>query len=126
MALTREFREVVQARYQRDKKFRRRLLSGAIQSLLAGTGARKLDSVRGRVVSSGPGEGYWRAAEGRTILRDYINATLGFPALAEKTGIHVKTLHQMFGPKGNPTAAHLFRVIAFLQKFEKVRLKVVV
>jgi len=35
--------------------------------------------------------------------------------LAEKTGIHVKTLHQMFGPKGNPTAAHLFNVVACLQ-----------
>jgi DNA-binding phage protein len=51
---------------------------------------------------------------------------LGFPALAEKTGIHVKTLHQMFGPKGNPTAAHLFKVIACLQKEEGVRLRVVV
>jgi DNA-binding phage protein len=62
---------------------------------------------------------------GRVILRAYINATLGFPALAEKTGIHVKTLHQIFGPKGNPTAAHLFQILACLQEQEGVRLKVV-
>lgn len=60
-------------------------------------------------------------------MRDFIPATLGFPALAEKTGIHVKTLHPMFGPKGNPTAAHLFKVIACLQEEEEegVRLRVV-
>jgi hypothetical protein len=29
----------------------------------------------------------------------------------ELTGIHAKTLHQMFGPKGNPTASNLFKII---------------
>jgi DNA-binding phage protein len=51
--------------------------------------------------------------------------TWGFPALAEKTGIHGKTLHPMFGPKGNPTAANLFNIIACLQEHEGVRLQVV-
>jgi hypothetical protein len=37
----------------------------------------------------------------------------------------VKTLHQMFGPKGNPTAANLFNIIACLQEQEGVRLRVV-
>jgi hypothetical protein len=44
---------------------------------------------------------------------------------AEKTGIHVKTLHQMFDPKGNPTAANLFNIIACLQEHEGARLQVV-
>jgi len=39
--------------------------------------------------------------------------------------VHVKTLHQMFGPKGNPTAAKLFDVVACLQEYEGVRLQVV-
>lgn len=43
----------------------------------------------------------------------------------EEDHIHVKTLHQMFGPKGNPTTAHLFKVIACLQEHEGVRLQVV-
>jgi DNA-binding phage protein len=64
-------------------------------------------------------------ALGREILRDFINATVGFPTLADKTGIHVKTLHQMFGPKGNPTATNLFNIIACLQEQEGVRLRVV-
>ena len=102
MALTRDFRQTVQARVRRDEKFRRGLLRDAIEALLAGEGQL-----------------------GREILRDFINATLGFPELAEKTGIHVKTLHQMFGPKGNPTAANLFNIIACLQEQEGVRLRVV-
>jgi DNA-binding phage protein len=102
MALTRDFRETVQARVRSDKKFRRGLLSDAMESLLAG-----------------------ETDLGREILRDYINATLGFPELAEKTGLHVKTLHQIFGPKGNPTAANLFNIIACLQESEGIQLRVV-
>ena len=101
MALTRDFRETVQARVRSDGEFRRGLLRDAIESLLADEGDLA-----------------------RELLRDYINATLGFPALAEKTGIHVKTLHKIFGPKGNPTAANLFRILACLQEFEGIRLQV--
>lgn len=50
---------------------------------------------------------------------------MGFPALAKGTDIHVKTLHQMFGPKGNPTAENLFSIIAALQAEEGVKLRVV-
>lgn len=92
----------MQARVQKDQKFRRGLLSDAVEALLGGENAL-----------------------GREILRDYINATIGFPALSEETGIHVKTLHQMFGPKGNPTAANLFKIIACLQEYEGVRMQVV-
>jgi DNA-binding phage protein len=102
MALTRDFRETVQARVQNDEKFRRGLLKDAVEELLAG-----------------------ETVLGREILRDFINATVGFPSLAEKTGIHVKTLHQMFGPKGNPTATNLFSIIAALQEEEGVKLRVV-
>ncbi len=102
MALTRRFGETVQARVRSDREFRRGLLSDAIGALPAG-----------------------ESALGREILVDFTNATLGFPAPAEKTGIHVKTLHQMFGPKGNPTAANLFNIIACLQEHEGVRLQVV-
>jgi DNA-binding phage protein len=102
MALTRDFRETVQVRVQSDADYRVGLLSDAVASFLA-------DEV----------------LLGREILRDYINATVGFPALAEQTRIHVKTLHQMFGPKGNPTASNLFKIIACLQEHEGVRLQVV-
>ncbi len=101
MALTRDFRETVQARVKRDSTFRKGLLSEAIESLLAG-----------------------EVALGKELLRDYINAAIGFPKLAEHTELHVKTLHQMFGPNGNPTARNLFEIVAYLQQAEGVRFEV--
>jgi DNA-binding phage protein len=64
-----------------------------------------------------------RGGAGKELLRDYINATVGFPKLAARAKIHVKTLHQMFGPKGNPTASKSFGIVAYLQKAEGVRLE---
>ena len=101
MVLTRDFRETIQARVRRDAAFRKGLLRDAIESLLAG-----------------------EVALGKELLRDYINATVGFPDLAEGTKLHVKTLHQMFGPKGNPTASNLFGIVAYLQRREGIRLQV--
>src|SRR5260370_1926402 len=101
MALTRDFRETVQAEAKRDPAFRRGLLSDALESLLAG-----------------------EVTLGKELLRDYINATVGFPKLAVHTKIHAKTLHQMFGPNGNPTANNLFDIVAFLQQAEGVRFEV--
>lgn len=101
MALTRDFRETVQARMKRDPVFRRGMVSEAIESLLAG-----------------------ELALGKELLRDYINATISFPKLAARTKIHVKTLHQMFGTKGNPTASNLFEIIVHLQRAEGVRFEV--
>jgi len=101
MALTRDFRETVQADAKRDPVFRRGLLSDALESLLSG-----------------------EVLLGKELLRDYINATVGFPKLAAHTKIHVKTLHQMFGPNGNPTASNLFGIVAYLQLAEGVRFEV--
>ncbi len=101
MALTRNFRETVQADARRDPAFRRGLLSDALDSLLSG-----------------------EVALGKELLRDYINATIGFPRLAERTSIHAKTLHQMFGTNGNPTASNLFEVVACLQHAEGLRFEV--
>ncbi|MGB7282688.1 MAG: hypothetical protein WBE13_10535 [Candidatus Acidiferrum sp.] len=101
MALTTDFRETVQADIRRDPEFRRGMLSEALEGLLGG-----------------------EVELAKEILRDYINATVGFPKLAEATKIHVKTIHQMFGPKGNPTASRLFEIIAYLQEAEGVRFEV--
>lgn len=101
MPLTRDFRETVQARVKSDAAYRRGLLSDSLESLLSG-----------------------EIELGKELLRDYINATVGFPKLSERTKLHVKTLHQMFGAKGNPTAANLFGIVAYLQRAEGVRLKV--
>jgi hypothetical protein len=101
MALTTDFRETVQADIKRDPEFRRGILSEALESLLDG-----------------------EVPLAKELLRDYINATVGFPKLAAHTKFHVKTIHQMFGPRGNPTANNLFEIIAFLQQTEGVRFEV--
>jgi hypothetical protein len=44
----------------------------------------------------------------KTILRDYINATVGFTSLAQATHIPPKSLMRTFGPAGNLRAANLF------------------
>jgi DNA-binding phage protein len=101
MPLTRDFKETVKARAAHDAAFRAALLSEAVELLLA-------DDV----------------AIGRNVLRDYINATIGFEDLAAKIGKPVKSVMRMFGPNGNPTAQNLFAVISQLQKATGVSLAV--
>ena len=98
MALTRDFKETICARVARDPKFRKELLREGIESMLSGD-----------------------TATGKTILRDYINATVGFSEVAEATHIPSKSLMRMFGPSGNPRADNLFEVVSFLQRREGVR-----
>lgn len=101
MALTREFRETVRVRAQRDPEFRRALLQEGIECLLAGD----VDT-------------------GKIVLRDYINATIGFEELGSRTARQPKGLMRMFGPTGNPQARNLFQVIACLQDHEGIHLEV--
>ena len=101
MALTRDFKETIQARAQRDPAFRRELLREAVESFLAGD-----------------------VQTGKTVLRDYIHATVGFGALADGTNHSPKSLMRMLGPGGNPQARNLFEIVQFLQRREKVRFKV--
>lgn len=88
MALTRSFKETVKSRAARDAAFRDALLVEGVSALLAG-----------------------EMEIGKAILRDYINATVGFEKLAEKTGTPAKSLMRMFGANGNPNARNLFAVI---------------
>jgi hypothetical protein len=60
----------------------------------------------------------------KTILRDYINATVGFPGLAQATHIPPKSLMRMFGLSGRPRADNLFEVVSVLQQREGLRFHV--
>ena len=93
MALTRSFKETVQARVQRDEAFREALLAEGVDAFLAGD-----------------------VETGKAVLRDYINATIGFDQLAAATGTPSKSLMRMFGPSGNPNARNLFGVLGELQR----------
>ena len=95
MALTRDFKETVRARIARDPAYRKELLREGVEHLLSGD----LDT-------------------GKAILRNYINATIGFEELSGLTHRPTKSLMRMLGPKGNPQARNLFEVIAHLQRAE--------
>ena len=101
MALTREFKETIQARVQRDPAFREELLKEGLECLLSGD----VDT-------------------GKAVLRDYINATIGFDELSDLTDKSPKSLMRMFGPKGNPQARNLFEIIGYLQDREGVHFEV--
>jgi DNA-binding phage protein len=101
MTLTRSFKDTVKARADRDPAFRDALLAEGMDALLAGD----VDT-------------------GKAILRDYINATIGFEALAKDTGTPAKSLMRMFGPTGNPNASNLFAVIERLQRAAGIELHI--
>ncbi len=64
MPLTRDFKETIRDRAARDPKFRKELLREALEAMLSG-----------------------EIAVAKTVLRDYINATVGFARLAKATRI---------------------------------------
>jgi len=101
MVLTRDFKKTILARVKRDPRFRKALLKEAVESLLAGD-----------------------VQTGKLILRDFINATVGFQKLSTATNRSPKSLMRMFGPSGNPQAQNLFEIVAFLQNAEGIRLQV--
>lgn len=61
---------------------------------------------------------------GKIILRDFINATVGFTKLSDVTNRSPKSLMRMLGPRGNPQARNLFEIVAYLQRAEGVRFEV--
>ncbi len=101
MPLTQDFKKTIQDRVRRDPEFREELLKEGIQCLLSG-----------------------EVNTGQAILRDYINATMGFQKLSILTHKPAKSLMRMFSSKGNPQARNLFEVIRRLQEQEGVRLRV--
>ena len=97
MPLTHDFKETIRARARTDPKFRQALLREAVESYLNGD----LDT-------------------GKAVLRDYVNATVGFQALQDQTDIPAKSLMRMLGPKGSPSAANLSNILTALQEAEGV------
>jgi DNA-binding phage protein len=58
------------------------------------------------------------------LLRDVINATIGFERLAADLQRPSKSLHRMLGPGGNPNTSNFFAILQVLQKRVGVRLTV--
>ena len=88
MALTRDFKQTVTERVKRDPAFAQALLDEAATLFLNG-----------------------EPEAARLILRDLVNATLGFEQLATLTAKPSKSLHRMLSPNGNPSMDNLAAII---------------
>lgn len=97
MALTRDFKETVAARVQNDPAFAQALLDEAINLFVNG-----------------------EPEPAKLILRDLVNATVGFEALAEEIQKPVKSLHRMLSQSGNPTMSNISAVFAAIKRTLKV------
>lgn len=102
MPLTKDFNETIAEQLQKSAEFRHALLREAIGCMLEGD----VDT-------------------GKSVLRKYINGTIGFVKLGEALGRSPKVLMRMFSAKGNPQAKNLFEIVAYLQKVEGTVLEVV-
>ncbi len=100
MALTKEFKETVAKRAEEDSEFRYELLLSAINELI---------------------NGEFEVA--KTLLRDYINASPQFDAVAKIMKKNTKSIQRMLGPKGNPTAENLTALLKAVQKLEGIKFK---
>ena len=101
MPLTVDFRETFVKSAKKDPKFRRGLLTDAVEDLLNG-----------------------ETELGIFKLRIVVNATIGFAGLAKATGKSPKSLMNMLSGRRKPTSANLLAIIRTLSEREKVRLAV--
>lgn len=101
MALTRSFKETIKARAERDPEFRMGLFREAIEAMLS-------DDLE----------------TGKVLLRDYVNATVGFETLAHDMQKDPKSLMRMLSAKGNPRADNLLAMVSKLKQREGVQLSV--
>jgi hypothetical protein len=101
MALTSDSKETIRARVKRDPGFRKAFLREGIENFLSGD-----------------------VETGKIILRDFINATVGFRKLSEITHRSAKRRMRMLGPHGNLQARNLFEIVKYLQETEGVQFEV--
>src|SRR6266436_6584671 len=100
MALTRSFKHTIVARVKRDPAFAKALLDEAATLFLNG-----------------------EPHTARLILRDLVNATVGFEGLAVETVKFAKSLHRMLSEKGNPSMDNLAVILGAIRKKLGVDLK---
>src|SRR3989304_9274741 len=101
MALTRNFKQTVIERVERDPQFAKALLDEAATLFLSG-----------------------EPETARLILRDLVNATIGFEQLAEMTEKPSKSLHRMLSPRGNPSMDNLAAIFGAVRHWLKVAFEV--
>jgi DNA-binding phage protein len=100
MALTRDFKQTVVERVNRDPAFAQALLDEAATLFLNG-----------------------EPETARLILRDLVNATIGFEQLATMTDKPSKSLHRMLSPSGNPSMDNLAAIFLVMRECLNVSLE---
>lgn len=103
MALTRDFKDTVVARVQSDPAFAQALLDEAITLFIDG-----------------------EPDTAKLILRDLVNATLGFESLAKEIHKPAKSLHRMLSVSGNPTMSNISAIFAAMKRALKVEVQTTV
>ncbi|HRA77580.1 MAG TPA: transcriptional regulator [Burkholderiaceae bacterium] len=103
MARTRDFEATVAARVHNDPAFAQALLDEAITLFVNG-----------------------EPESAKLILRDLVNATVGFEALADEIHKPAKSLHRMLSKSGNPTMTNVSAIFAAIKRALKVEVRALV
>lgn len=93
MGLTRDFKETIMERVQREPEFAQALLDEAVSLFLMG-----------------------EPETARMILRELVNSTMGFETLSLHVGSPSKSLHRMLSSRGNPSMDNLSAIISTITK----------
>ena len=101
MALTRDFKQTLCERAEQDPDFACALLDEASTLFLNG-----------------------EPELARVILRDLVNATIGFEQLAQEVHKSSKSLHRMLSGNGNPTMDNLASIFTALRQKLNVSIQV--
>lgn len=100
MALTRDFKATVIARVQSEPAFAQALLDEAVTLFLNG-----------------------EPDTAKLVLRDLVNATVGFEALAADVNKSSKSVHRMLSASGNPTMESLSAIFVSIKKALHLEIK---
>ena len=92
MNMTRDYKDTINERVENDPLFTSALLDEAITLFLNG-----------------------EPEVARLVLRDLVNATVGFEELAQEVDKPSKSLHRMLSARGNPTMDNLTKIIGILR-----------
>lgn len=101
MPLTKPFKETILKRAKEDPEFRVGLLTEALDAFMNG-----------------------EISVAKLLLRDYVNATIGFETLAKDIDKSPESVMRMLSERGNPYSNNLSSLIASLKKYEGVELHV--
>lgn len=100
MASTRDYKQTVVSRVQKDPAFAQALLDEALTLFVNG-----------------------EPDPAKLILRDLVNATVGFEQLAQVVHKPSKSLHRMLSVSGNPTMENLSKILLAIKESLHVEIR---